>query len=174
MASAGSLRSAILVLLVGQTVLIVLLMHYSRTVQRLASDGPMYKSSVAVFLAEVFKLPLCLAMIGYETASVGPLHKVLHQEMFGGRTFETIKCCVPALCYTIQNNLLFVAISNLDPPTYQICYQMKTLTTAGFAYLLLSKRLAFSQWVAVALLVAGWKLPPASQIASPEFLQSTA
>ena len=32
---------------------------------------------------------------------------------------------------------------------------MKTLTTAGFAYLLLSKRLHASQWIALALLVCG-------------------
>jgi len=55
----------------------------------------------------------------------------------------------------VQNNLLFVALSNLDPPTYQISYQMKTITTAGFAYLLLSKRLALSQWVAVVMLTLG-------------------
>lgn len=152
---AGSLRTAILVLLVGQTVLIVILMHYSRTVPRAASDGPMYKSSVAVFLAEAFKLPLCFFMIGYETRDVGPLHRVLYLEMFGANILDTLKCSVPALCYTIQNNLLFVAITNLDPPTYQVCYQMKTLTTAGFSYLLLSRRLSLSQWAAVALLVAG-------------------
>eukprot|EP00966_Prymnesium_polylepis_P140242 3239408-Prymnesium_polylepis.1 len=41
--SATALRNIILVLLVGQTVTIVLLMHYSRTVVRTESEGPLYR-----------------------------------------------------------------------------------------------------------------------------------
>ena len=32
---------------------------------------------------------------------------------------DTLKCAVPALAYTVQNNLLFVAISRLSAPVYQ-------------------------------------------------------
>ena len=155
MASGTALRNMILVLLVGQTVLIVLLMRYSRTIERPSSDGPMYKTSVAVFLAEAFKLPVCLAMTAWVTGGLAQMRALLSEELFGDRTMDTLKCSVPALCYTVQNNLLFVALSNLDPPTYQVCYQMKTITTAGFAYLLLSKTLSLSQWVAVVMLALG-------------------
>jgi len=155
------MRNVVLSLLVGQTVLIVLLMRYSRTVERSAAAGPMYKPSVAVFLAELFKLPLCLAMIAYETRGAA-LAEVLHEELLGAKRADTLKCCVPALCYTVQNNLLFLSLSHLDAPTYQICYQMKTLTTAGFAYLLLSK------WLAVGLLVAGTVLVSDVQAAPRE------
>ena len=34
---------------------------------------------------------------------------------------------VPAFVYTIQNNLLFVALDYLDPTTFQLCYQVRTL-----------------------------------------------
>ena len=155
MASGTALRNMILVLLVGQTVLIVLLMRYSRTIERPSSDGPMYKTSVAVFLAEAFKLPVCLAMTAWVAGGLAQTRALLSEELFGDRTMDTLKCSVPALCYTVQNNLLFVALSNLDPPTYQVCYQMKTITTAGFAYLLLSKTLSLSQWVAVVMLALG-------------------
>eukprot|EP00967_Tisochrysis_lutea_P017875 scaffold20244_cov31-Tisochrysis_lutea.AAC.2 len=68
---------------------------------------------------------------------------------------ETLKCAVPALAYTIQGNLLFVALSNLDAPTYQVTYQTKTLFTALFSRLLLGRTLANSQWLALALLFLG-------------------
>lgn len=34
---------------------------------------------------------------------------------------------VPAFLYTIQNNLLFIALEYLDPTTFQLCYQVNDL-----------------------------------------------
>ena len=62
MSASTRMRNAILVLLVAQTTAIVLLMRYSRSVERDVSLGPRYRPTVAVFLAEAFKLPVCLLM----------------------------------------------------------------------------------------------------------------
>ena len=62
---------------------------------------------------------------------------------------------VPFAVYLIQNNLLYVAASNLDVATYQITYQLKILTTAMFAVTMLNKKLISTQWLSLLILIAG-------------------
>src|SRR5258708_5361839 len=59
------------------------------------------------------------------------------------------------MLYVVQNNLQFVAASNLDPATFQVTYQMKILTTAAFSVLLLRKRISKSKWAALLFLAIG-------------------
>ena len=55
----------------------------------------------------------------------------------------------------IQNNLQYVAASNLVAATFQVTYQMKILTTAAFSVLLLRKKLSSSQWLSLLFLAIG-------------------
>ena len=66
-----------------------------------------------------------------------------------------IQVMVPSAVYLIQNNLLYVAASNLDVATYQITYQLKILTTAMFAVTMLNKKLLPTQWLSLVTLIAG-------------------
>lgn len=55
----------------------------------------------------------------------------------------------------IQNNLQFVAVSNLEAATFQVSYQMKILTTAAFSVVLLRKKLSPTKWLALLFLAIG-------------------
>ena len=55
----------------------------------------------------------------------------------------------------IQNNLQYIAAENLDAATFQVTYQIKILTTAGFSVLLLHKTLSLSKWFSLILLAMG-------------------
>ncbi|GAA5833033.1 hypothetical protein JCM5353_005443 [Sporobolomyces roseus] len=65
------------------------------------------------------------------------------------------KLSIPACLYVIQNNLQFVAASNLDVPTFQVTYNLKILTTALFSVVLLRRRLSAKKWFALLFLAAG-------------------
>ena len=153
-ATAKVIKYAALFLLVAQMVGLVLLMHYSRTNQ--AEDQPLYLASTAVFIMEVMKLVICCLVIAYQSGGnlINELNThVIHAPM------EILKLSVPSFLYCVQNNLLYLALTNLDAATYQVCYQLKILTTAVFSAILLQVRTTnynsfkFHTWLIWLLLV---------------------
>lgn len=55
----------------------------------------------------------------------------------------------------LQNNLIFVSLSNLSATAAQVLYQLKTLSTAFFTVLLLGRSFVPAQWVSFVLLTVG-------------------
>ncbi|KZT56408.1 hypothetical protein CALCODRAFT_509482 [Calocera cornea HHB12733] len=76
----------------------------------------------------------------------------LRREIFSN---DCWKLSIPAILYVIQNNLQFVAASNLDVATFQVTYQMKILTTAAFSVMLLRRKLSATKWLALMFLAMG-------------------
>lgn len=142
-----------LVLLVGQMVGLVLLMRYSRTVPR-PPDVPLYLASTAVFVMEFMKLFICLFVILIQSGSLGRFIFEMNVHIIQS-PIEIAKLCVPSLLYTIQNNLLYLALSNLDAATYQVCYQLKILTTAIFSAILLNRKFSSLKWLSLVILTIG-------------------
>ena len=140
-----------LVLLIVQMVGLVLLMRYSRT----ASSGEdLYLSSTAVATMELTKFIICLAVVGFQCGSLEGLVKQLQQHILYSPG-ELLKLSVPSFLYMVQNNLLYLALSNLDAATYQVCYQLKILTTAVFSALLLNRKFSRTKWMAICVLTIG-------------------
>ena len=141
-----------LLLLVAQNSATSIVTGISRT--PVAGGGPLYTSSVAVLLAEFMKLPICLAIIAFDTGGMGNMARSVWQEVFVNWR-DTLSMAVPALCYSLQNLLFFVALSHMSAPAYQLWSQTKTLCTALFFVTYLKGKLRWNQWVSLALLSAG-------------------
>ncbi|KAI9475396.1 MAG: nucleotide-sugar transporter-domain-containing protein [Benjaminiella poitrasii] len=132
-----------LIILVIQNSMLVLLMRYSRT-RSARSDQPMYIASTAVLMAEIVKIIVCFSMLIYQGR---------HVSFWQPR--EMIKMLIPSGLYALQNNLLYIALSNLEAATFQVTYQLKILSTAVFSVLMLGRSLRPIQWAALVLLMAG-------------------
>ncbi|KAG0729506.1 UDP-N-acetylglucosamine transporter [Chionoecetes opilio] len=146
---ATALKYVSLVTLTVQNSAVALSMRYARTRQ-----GDMFIASSAVVMAELVKLLASLFLVYKQEGSVQQWFKSLHTQIWKQK-MDTLKVCVPSFIYLVQNNLLYVSASNLDAATYQVTYQMKILTTAVFAVLILRRELRPLQWLALVLLTAG-------------------
>ena len=131
------IKNLSLVLLVAQMMGLVLLMRYSRT------HGEKYIASTAVFLMEVMKFVICNIVLFVGSGSTIDGFSNVWKNNIKDEPLEVLKLCVPSLLYTVQNNLLYVALTNLDATTYQVTYQLKILTTALFSVILLQVRFSF-------------------------------
>jgi UDP-sugar transporter A1/2/3 len=159
-----------LVILVVQNSAFVLTMRYSRI-----RPGTPYLTSTAVVVSELLKLIISTAIHlhheYHKPAESAPLLPLLSDGVqvrpangysiswFIKEVFSThsgfLKICAPAILYTFQNNLQFIAASNLDAVTFQVTYQGKILTTALLSVVLLRHRLSKTQWLSLLILTIG-------------------
>ncbi|KAH9483916.1 UDP-galactose transporter [Psilocybe cubensis] len=158
-----------LVTLAVQNSALTIIMHYSRV-----STPPSrtYSAATAVLMNEILKgtISLLIAFARIESPSAYEVGQVSHisqrslvnrlsvrlrklsKEIFSQ---DCWKLSIPAILYVIQNNLQYVAASNLEAATFQVTYQMKILTTAAFSVLLLRKKLSTAQWISLLFLAIG-------------------
>jgi UDP-sugar transporter A1/2/3 len=152
------LRYIALAALVCQATAAVILTRQSKTLR--PPGTPDYISTTLVIMQEATKLVFSLFFIFmldlhvHESPAVrwGHFLTTIKTELF---SVDGVKVAVPALLYTIQNNLLYVALANLEPTTYQVGYQMKVITTAVLSVAILGRKLCWQAWGSLVVLTLG-------------------
>ncbi|CAG4964827.1 unnamed protein product [Parnassius apollo] len=155
----GYLKYVSLVILTIQNAALGLSMRYART-----RNVVMFSSPAAVLMAEIVKLLICIVLVIKESGNIKKGLQTMYATVILNIK-DTLRVCVPSFLYVIQNNLLYVSASNLDAATYQVTYQLKLLTTAIFAVIVLKRKLKRWQWFALGLLVGGVALVQLSSAA---------
>lgn len=154
-------------------------MHYSRIMP--PSGDHRYFTSTAVFLHEIIKFAISLTVAIYEASkTLAPstpatvLFEQIYNAVFSG---DGWKLALPAVFYTLQNMLQYVAVGNLDPVHFQVLYQLKILTTAVFSVCLLNRYLGVTRWISLIILTVGVSvvsLPSAGESIESLFLHGVA
>ncbi|XP_053153360.1 UDP-galactose translocator isoform X2 [Hemicordylus capensis] len=139
-----------LAVLVVQNASLILSIRYVRTL-----PGDRFFATSAVVMAEILKGVTCLLLIFMQKKGNLKQFASFLYDSIVVQYMDTLKLAVPSLIYTLQNNLQYVAISNLPAATFQVTYQLKILTTAVFSVLMLRKSLSRLQWLSLMLLFAG-------------------
>ena len=108
----ASLKYISLVTLTFQNTLLIISMRYSRL-----TEGDMYITTTAVVFSEFAKMVVCLFIILNEQRSNFLSH--LYEAIIVDWR-DTLKMSVPAIVYMLQNNLQYVAVSNLEAAVFQV------------------------------------------------------
>eukprot|EP00957_Ditylum_brightwellii_P181709 13842499-Ditylum_brightwellii.AAC.1 len=157
--SAASFRLFLLTLMVVQNSSVVLLGRYSRS-----SSGKSEIEEEKIFKRN-FVCPsnfpwknviaqLVFSAILEYNVTKGQLIKSIKENIIDV-PLDFLRILVPSLLYLVQNTLLYVALSNLSAPLFQVTYQTKVLTTALVSVVMLNRRYSFKQWVCLFFLGIG-------------------
>ena len=142
-------RLFLLFMMTAQNSSVVLVTRYTRAG---VAKADQYVINDLVMITEVGKLVLAAAL-EYNHTNGGLLRSI--KENIFDRPLDFLRILIPSLLYLIQNSVLYIAISNLTAPMFQVCYQCKLLTTAIVSVVMLQRRYSTKQWICLAVLGVG-------------------
>ena len=122
-----------------------------------ARDGLQALTTSIIVMAEMLKLALCTCEILVRRRGVQGFVAEISEDILA-KPAETAMMMVPCFLYFIQNNLLLLAVSSLDPPVYYVVSQLKILSTAVFSIIILRKTISGRKWIALVILLSGTAL----------------
>ena len=137
----ASFKLLLLVGMVLQNSSTVLVGRYTRSN---GSEEDMYEVSHLILICELVKFILSCGLEVYSTQ--GKFVESVQTHVLS-RPLDALKISVPALLYLVQNTLLYVALSNLTAPIFQVTYQCKLVTTAVVSVIMLQRAYSARQWV---------------------------
>lgn len=133
----------------AQNSTVVLVSRYTRAG---VTPEDSYVINDLIMIQEFGKLILASAL--EYNATNGHLVKSIKENIFD-RPKDFFRILIPSLLYLVQNSLLYVAISNLTAPMFQVTYQSKLLTTAVVSVIMLQRKYSLKQWICLTALGIG-------------------
>ena len=111
------LKYGSLLVLTFQNALLILSMRYTRV-----QSGQMYITTTAVVFSETLKTLICLGIILYQKETFWDFLSYMYESLIVNWK-DTLLLSVPSIVYMVQNNLQYVAVSNLEAAVFQVSAQ---------------------------------------------------
>ncbi|KAL1496497.1 hypothetical protein AB1Y20_016451 [Prymnesium parvum] len=108
-----------------------------------------YSMPASTLLSESLKL--CISGSLLVSASCQTRLKLLHDDSLS----EFFSFMIPGLIYFLNNNMIFLILQAVDPTTFQLLSQLKTIFTGLLFRVFLNRRLSYVQWLALVTLACG-------------------
>lgn len=147
--NSSSFKLLLLGLMVLQNSSVVLIGRYTR--DSLPADE-LYVVNHLILVCEAMKF-FFSCILEYNVTN-GQLLKSVKENIIDV-PLDALKIMIPSLLYLAQNTLLYVALSNLSAPLFQVTYQSKLLTTAVVSVIMLQRRYSVKQWICLGTLGLG-------------------
>lgn len=148
----ANIRIALLIGLVIQNSLCALLGRASRTA---AKPEDLYNINHFITVSECGKFILSLFLECYVQGGLSGLMESIHTHIFQNPRDAVKGSLIPAFLYLISNTLLYVALSNLSAPVFQVLCQFKLITTTIMSVVLLRRLYSRKQWYCIFFLCLG-------------------
>lgn len=124
-----------------QNTLLILGQRYSRSVLHES-----YSNNSYVLMMELTKLLWCTCYILYIGNNLQHVYKLIR---------TSLPMAIPGCIYVVQNTFYYISLEHLDGSVFAIFSQLKILTTAVAAGIILGQQQSVNKWRALILLVVG-------------------
>ena len=114
------------------------------------SGGFDYSVPSSTMLSELMKLIISFLLLTQQRFS-GKLDRILHEDS----VVEFFSYATPSFIYFINNNCIFFILQAVDPTTFQLLSQMKTIFTGLLFRVFLKRKLSAVQYLALITLACG-------------------
>lgn len=116
-------------------------------------ESELFQTSTAVALSELIKLVISIVVYFCVERNHMSVRQMLRRIYSDKSTL--LKTSIPSTLYVLQNNLQYLATSNLPAEIYQVLIQMKLITTALLSSSVLGRKLSNAQWMSIVMLFVG-------------------
>lgn len=119
------------------------------TASRNGSSSYSYNTVTVVLLTEVMKLALATILYLKDASFLSLIEGIFKY------SWVFVLYLVPAILYSLYNNLSFLSLAYLDPVTYSMFMQIRLLLTGLIYQILFKKTLSRKQWFSLTILTVG-------------------
>ena len=114
------------------------------TLSKNPAGGFSYSVPSSTMLSEALKLAISIVLLVQQCAA-GKVSSILHDDSL----LEFASYIIPSFIYFINNNCIFFILQAVDPTTFQLLSQMKTIFTGLLFRVFLKRKLTAVQYLAL-------------------------